>query len=261
LQAAAQGGKTDMDALMGNILKPEGFNQPETAVTIISDHDEVAIGGRTITIAENGQADRPPTIWERGAARAAFGIGMFSPGMPMFFQGEESLAKNTFKWGVPSTWDTGWDWKKKNFDVAAAAEATSRGQEAQFAAADPSGVTPEDIYRRLHFQFCKAAIALRKSSPAFDANVPATRVYTHNDNSVMAFTRKSGDDEFLVVSSFNHNAHGGYGIPLEPGKWQLVLNSDATDFGGSGLGQPTVEGGPQARLDLPAGAVMVYKKV
>ena len=261
LQAAVQGRTTNMDALMNNIAHPEGFNLPENAVTVISNHDEVAIGGRTITIAENGQADRLPTSWERGSCRAAFGIGMFSAGTPMFFQGEESLAKNTFQWGVPSTWDTGWDWLDKKFDVQGAAQATSQGKEAEFVAAAPGGITADDVYRRLHFDFSKAAIGLRKSSPAFDANMPAQRVYTHNENSVIAFTRKSGSEEFLVLSSLNHNSFPNYGIPVESGKWQLVLNSDATEFGGSGLGNPVVQGGPQANFALPAGSVMVYKKV
>ena len=62
------------------------------------------------------------------------------------------------------------------------------------------------------------------------------RAYTHNDGSVMAFTRKSGNEEYLVVGSLNHQNLDGYNMPLPPGNWKEVLNSDAALYGGSAQG-------------------------
>ena len=47
--------------------------------------------------------------------------------------------------------------------------------------------------------------------PAFLAYIVAAtaevnRVYTHNDDSVLAFTRKAGNEEYLIVGSLNHPA-------------------------------------------------------
>ena len=267
LQEAANGWRTDMDKFMGQLTNHPGFSNDQSQVTVISNHDEVGNADRTVNVASNYRKGGPTTAWERESARTTFAIGMLSPGMPMFFQGEESLADNTFKWGIASTWDQGWSWKDDKMDWKAAGQATSQGQEEAFAAAlpksaqSPEGTTAKDIHRRLHFEFTKQTIALRKSSAAFDADVPAQRVYTHNDNSVIAYSRQSGNDKFLVVASLNHNPQLNYGIPVDGGKWQLVLDSDSKDFGGSGVGRETVEGGGQASFDLPAGGVLVYKKI
>ena len=93
-----------------------------------------------------------------------------------------------------------------------------------------------DITRRQSFNFYKDSIGLRNSSDAFSAAAEVKRVYTHNDDSVMAFTRKSGNEEFLVVGSLNKKNLEGYSLPLPPGQWKEVLNSDAAEFGGSGVG-------------------------
>ena len=86
------------------------------------------------------------------------------------------------------------------------------------------------------FHFYQDAIALRNSSPAFRADAEVNRVYTHNDDSVLAFTRKSGNEEYLVVGSLNHQNLDGYTMPLPPGNWKEVLNSDAGAYGGGNFG-------------------------
>src|SRR5207244_7081104 len=113
-------------------------------------------------------ANGVPSAYARGLARFAAGMGFAAPGMPIFFEGDESMASNEFKWGVPSTWDIGWDWQ------------------------DPNNGSPLAVARRGVVDFYQDAIALRKSSPAFDADAAVQRVYTHDDNSALAFTPQRG---------------------------------------------------------------------
>lgn len=60
-----------------------------------------------------------------------------------------------------------------------------------------------------------------------------------SDQSVVSFLRKGTheDDVLLVVANFTPIPRSNYrvGVP-RPGYWQEVLNSDATEYGGSGVG-------------------------
>ena len=89
------------------------------------------------------------------------------------------------------------------------------------------------------------------------------RVYTHNDNSVMAFTRQKGNDQALVVGSLNHQSFDGYRMDLPPGKWQEVFNSDGSRYGGGNHGNfgATLDGGQSVPVNIPAGGYVVFKKV
>ena len=89
------------------------------------------------------------------------------------------------------------------------------------------------------------------------------RVYTHNDDSVLAFTRKSGNDEYLVVGSLNHQNLDGYKMPLPPGNWKEVLNSDAGAYGGGNFGNfgATLNGGGVTPVNIPSAGYVVFKKV
>lgn len=297
IQQAAHGQKTNMDRFMEEVVSHPGFSSWEHSITILSDHDEVGNAERTVSAASGDRIPELPSQWARGVSRFAFGIGMMSPGVPMFFQGEESLAKNSFKWGIPSTWDTGWDWttaghgwplgqvpltdaRLASFQQMAAQPAEQRSGDAGYAALsgaerkmvdDLAAMTPEvrqvaqeNVLRRLHHEFCKDAIALRNSSPAFVADAAVSRIYTHNDNSVLAFSRRGGNDEFVVVGSLARQRQDGYPLPLPEGRWELVLDSDDVEYGGEGVGGPlgkVVSGGAGARIDLPAGSTLVYKRV
>jgi 1,4-alpha-glucan branching enzyme len=63
--------------------------------------------------------------------------------------------------------------------------------------------------------------------------------YRDSDNSVVSFMRKpkSGQDPVLVVCNGTPVSRAGYalGVPTG-GHWREVLNSDARDYGGSGVG-------------------------
>ena len=58
------------------------------------------------------------------------------------------------------------------------------------------------------------------------------------DNSVFAWLRKApGERPIAVISNMTPAGRLGYQIPLpHPGLWREILNSDATEYGGSGIG-------------------------
>ncbi len=230
LQEAVAGKKTRIDKLMNHLLHQPGFKGPQSSVTVFSNHDEVGNADRTVNVA-NAHKD-PKTIgpWERSATRTSMGVGFLSPGMPLFFQGDESLATNHFRWGTPATWDVGWEWMDQ----------------------------PESDHFK-HHAFSKALIALRKSSDAFDADAEAHRVYTHEDDSVLAFSRKKNDQEYLVVASFNKNDLAGYSLPTD-GRWEPVFTTDKSEFGGSDRFAPRVLEGAHGTVDIPAGGMLVFRR-
>lgn len=289
LSSAAHGWQTNMDAVMNQMTGHPGFDNSNNAITVISDHDEVGNGDRMINLAMGESPYTLPTQWARNADRTTFGTGMLSPGIPIYFQGDESMATNRFTWDVPSTWDLGWDWLNvgQNWDWSQVdfndakrqqieAVLNGQGDASKLTATDQQvlgylqSLPPEqraqgemNIMRKEHARFCKDVTHLRTSSPAFDADAAVNRVYTHNQNSVMAFTRQKGGDTYLVVSSLNKNDMPGYNIPTPDGRWQLVLDSDDPQYGGNGVGlnRPTVSGNGGTQFDLPAGGMLVYKKV
>ncbi|MEW6735399.1 MAG: alpha-amylase family glycosyl hydrolase [Acidobacteriota bacterium] len=295
IQQAAQGQHTNMDLFMNMLINPRGLDTWTKAYTVISNHDEVGNAQRTIDTADGDSTTKIPPQWARNAARFAAGIGLAAPGIPMFFQGDESMAQNTFNWGVPSTWDIGWEWESlgrnwdwngitfnddqrrlynRLFEMSPAEREKDAGYRSLSIAdrqvfsdlALLNQIEREqamlNITRRQMFQFYQDALALRASSPAFEADAQVTRVYTHNDNSVMAFTRKDGNAEFLIIASLNRNNLSGYLMDLPAGQWKEVLNSDAARYGGSNFGNfgATINGGP-SQVNIPAGGYVVLKKV
>ncbi|MCD4786143.1 MAG: alpha amylase C-terminal domain-containing protein [Candidatus Eremiobacteraeota bacterium] len=296
LQEAAQGAKTNMDKFMGHMIEHPGFESQMNSVTVISNHDEVGNADRIINVAQGGKQADAPEQWARNASRFAFGVGMLSPGIPIFFQGSESLANNRFSWAITSSWDIGWDWQDVGKDANWKNVTFNDGQITQYdrllsmspeqrendrfykdlsidnkkifeylTSQDPENIDKAkyNVMRKMHSNFSRDVISLRKNSPAFDGDAEINRVYTHNENSVMAFHRKKNNEEFLVFSSLNKNDMGNYNIPLLDGKWKLTFNSDNTEYGGKGFGngKEYVEGNAGSRFDLPAGGMLVYKRI
>ncbi len=294
MQQAVRGHKTDMDKFMNMLTNPRGLDSWTKATTIISNHDEVGNAQRTIDVADGDSREKIPPQWARNAARFAAGIGLASPGVPIFFQGDESMASNKFKWGIPSTWDSGWDWEKLGSDWDwnnVVFNDSQRGLYNRLFQMSPSERESDSGYRNLDstnrkvfnyldslapsereeamlnitrkqtYLFYRDALALRNSSPAFEADASVNRVYTHNDNSVMAFTRKDGNEEYLIVASLNKNNFENYKMNIPAGQWKEVFNSDAARYGGSNFGNygATINGG-YAGINIPAGGYIVFKK-
>jgi 1,4-alpha-glucan branching enzyme len=78
-------------------------------------------------------------------------------------------------------------------------------------------------------------------------------------NDVFAYERIGAHDELLVcVANFAAVPHEGYRIGLaRPGWWQEVVNTDATEYGGSGVGnQGAVEAVDEPSHGRPASATL-----
>ncbi len=69
------------------------------------------------------------------------------------------------------------------------------------------------------------------------------------DYSRLAFTRRGGNQEWVVALNFTPMLHSGYrlGLPA-PGRWEVVFNSDSRFYGGSNAGNP----GPITSRATPA---------
>jgi 1,4-alpha-glucan branching enzyme len=80
---------------------------------------------------------------------------------------------------------------------------------------------------------------------------------TDTDNSVLSFLRFGrGDSVLACITNLTPVPHVGYRVGLpEAGRWREVLNTDATLFGGSGMGNAgAVFARPQPWHGLPASA-------
>jgi 1,4-alpha-glucan branching enzyme len=57
------------------------------------------------------------------------------------------------------------------------------------------------------------------------------------DHNLLAFLRRAGDDVVVCVVNFAGTPHEGYRVGLpHGGEWVELLNTDATEYGGSGVG-------------------------
>ena len=94
---------------------------------------------------------------------------------------------------------------------------------------------PDLKYRFLN-DFDKAMLRLIKRAKKFQAT-PIKKLWDNNGDQVLAFQRK----DLVFVFNFNPvKSFSGYGILTEPGQYEIVLNSDAKEFGGFGLIDDTV---------------------
>jgi 1,4-alpha-glucan branching enzyme len=190
---------------------------------------------RTIMVAVNGAP-----LWgeTRSFAEArvhfAAGLTLLGPGVPMFFMGEEVGASRPYRYD---------DFVNAREDFYA----LRRGAGANL------------------FRFYQDLIRLRLTHPAlrsFNLDV----VYTQNDNRLLAFRRWDSTAELLVVASLNNASFSnGYTISnprIVDGQWREIFNSDAVQYGGSGLlNQDTLSssnGDITARL--PANSVLVLQR-
>ncbi|SEF00253.1 1,4-alpha-glucan branching protein GlgB [Ruania alba] len=68
------------------------------------------------------------------------------------------------------------------------------------------------------------------------------------DHNVLAYLRRGAGEQLLVVANFSGTAHEDYRVAVpQAGTWEEVLNTDHTDFGGSGV----VNTGPLTAEEVP----------
>ncbi len=220
----ALAGRASMDRLMEALTGHVDVEDWGKAVVYTHSHDEVGNSGQWAARVAAGSQDTADTLkpLPRALARTAACLTLLGAGVPMLFQGEEFLDNADYKHGVTSTWGNDLSW----LDQKSAPEGS------------PAAL------KRAHFNLYKDLIALRGSSPAFKATAPIRSGGTNNQDRTLSVVR---GEEFCILANFSDQPKN---VPLPPGNWKIVLNSDDRKYGGSGL-----QGG------VPPGSAVVYKKV
>ena len=162
---------------------------------------------------------------------------MLSAATPMFFMGEEILAQ-----------------KRYTYDNTSQSKEDLLGQRAGLGAT--------------MFRFYQDLIRLRRANRAIRSR-HLDVIHASDPNRVLAFTRRDGQSEVLVVASLNNRPFlNGYEIATDPdrlssGLWQETFNSDSAIYGGANVGNfgaaiPTDNG--HLRLVLPANGFLVLQR-
>ncbi|MEJ7810742.1 MAG: alpha-amylase family glycosyl hydrolase [Gemmatimonadaceae bacterium] len=204
-------------------------------------HDEAGNAGgtlRTSRVAVNDAALLGPTReYAEARCRVVAGLCILSAATPMFFMGEEIVAE-----------------KRCKFDNIGESKEDLLGGRAGAGA-------------RM-FRYYQDLIRLRRSNPAVRSR-HLDVVHALDGTRVLAFTRRQGSYELLVVASLaNHPFTSGYVIETAPdrlpaGEWQETFNSDAAVYGGRDVGNygaavPCVGG--RITLRIPANGVLVLQR-
>jgi 1,4-alpha-glucan branching enzyme len=270
----------NMDRLMHSMQNHYGVSGWDRGVLYAHSHDEVGNSGKWVGRAA-AHSKEVMGSYPRAAARAGAALTLTGPGVPMLWQGEEFLANNDFKHGLTSTWgyDTNWlNFKVTPDRLEAFAQLAARPVGERDLSTLKAGERPLfDRYLQMDdqqkseaevhsfragtFKAYQDLIKLRRSSDAFEATSPVTRVYTNNQDRVIAYGRGQGDDQFVVVTNLAPNDRTGYPVNLPPGQWKEVLNTNAREYGGTGVGNFGAIVSGNHGLNLPAGSSIVLEKV
>lgn len=250
-------GDSDMAGNRARLLKQAGFggNEPLqmdwfasalynsrfNQVVFHESHDEAGNAGgtaRTLVTAVNGA---PVIGATRSAAearsRVCFGLSLLSAGTPMFFMGEEIGAQ-----------------KRYTFDHFLL---------------NRENIIGERIGNgKALFHFYQDLISLNRrlrSIRSQDIDI----LHVSNSNRVIAFKRWRGDEEVIIVASFNNTAFAdGYVIEkdllaIPNAGWKEIFNSDAAIYGGQNRGNggatiPSNQG--SLNITVPANGFVVLVK-
>jgi 1,4-alpha-glucan branching enzyme len=182
-------------------------------------HDEVVHGKRSIL------GRMPGDDWQRFANLRAYYASMFAhPGKKLLFMGNE-IAQHD-EWSH----DRSLDWHLLDFEPHA-------------------GV--QQLIRDLN--------ALYKATPAlhevdFEGDGFEWIDWNDRDNSVFSWIRKDRSGEFVIcVSNMTPIVRDNFriGVPAD-GEYRLLLNSDDSDYGGSGVGVGNLHAQPQESHGRPS---------
>ena len=85
--------------------------------------------------------------------------------------------------------------------------------------------------------FDRRMLEVVKSEPSFN-DTPVEEIWHNDGDQVLAYERGS----LLFVFNFSPSrSYSDYGLLVREGSWQVVLNTDAKEFGGNGLADDSVE--------------------
>ncbi|NOX59547.1 MAG: hypothetical protein GXP29_11920 [Planctomycetes bacterium] len=143
----------------------------------------------------------------RGRTLIGHGINFFSPGIPAFLMGAEFLEDTDFGSDAPATPEARLDWNKPG------------------------------TYGN-YMQAFKDMIALRRTNPALRSDASYQINHLNDANDVLGLHRwNSSGDVLLIVIGLNNNDLFNYNIGFQqPGAWREIFNSQASEYGGTGLG-------------------------
>lgn len=202
-----------------------------TLLRYVESHDEADDARLAVVIDSND----PYSKWAKGRSKLAQGLTILVPGIPMFLQGGEWMEDTPFGSGSGNRID----WSK----------ATSRAP----------------IVRFIH-----DVIGLRKNNCGFRSNAGFNVFHVNDTDNVLAFHRwcASGNDLVVVASFKNADLHNyRIGLP-QPGVWYELLNSQAAEYDGNGVGnagQVTAEPMPyngmpySAEITIPEMGLLVFR--
>ncbi len=239
LKQAGFGGNEplQMDSFSG-ILCTSQYNR----VVYHESHDEAGNAegtARTMVVAANYAPLIDATrTWAEARSRVCFGLSLFSAGTPMFFMGEEIGAQKEYKY------DT---FLGNREDILG--ERAGNG--------------------KMLFRFYQELITLcRRLRSIRSHNIDI--LHQSNQNRIIAFKRWEGDEQVIIVVSFNNSPFAnGYVIEkdllcIPDTYWKEVFNSDADIYGGQNIGnQSAAIPSSQGRLNVvtPAcGFVILVKQ-
>jgi 1,4-alpha-glucan branching enzyme len=203
-------------------------------------HDEAGNSGtaRTSMVAVNHASLVGATRdFAEARCRIACGLSMLSAGTPMFFMGEEIVAQRSYR-----------------FDNVSQSKEDLAGERAGAGA-------------RM-FRFYQDLIRMRRVNRALRSR-QIDIVHASDSNRIIAFTRREGQTEVLVVASLNNQPfQNGYRIQTDPnrlptGLWRETFNSDSDIYGGANVGNlgaaiPADNG--HIELVIPANALLVLQR-
>ncbi|MBZ0173024.1 MAG: alpha amylase C-terminal domain-containing protein, partial [Phycisphaerales bacterium] len=229
--AEAGGGSPNMSSLAAAV-NGTGGSIRSGAFNYFELHDDAwPLNGHERAVREWNPSD-PDSNESRGLQTLANGLTITSQGVPAILQGTEWLE------------DDGWESSKIDW-------------------------SHKTTYAGV-FAFYSDLIALRTSKPALYAESPINVYHVNEGNDVMAFERW-GDDgrSFVIVANISNNSQGSYllGLP-RAGEWGVVINNDAAEYGGNGVGtsgtfqtEATPRDGfdQRATLSIPAYGFMVLQ--
>jgi 1,4-alpha-glucan branching enzyme len=205
-------------------------------------HDEAGNAGgslRTSRVAVNDQPLIGATRdYAEARCRVAAGLAILSAATPMFFMGEEIVAQKLYR-----------------YDNTAAAKEDLQGERAGAGA-------------RM-FRYYQDLIRIRAGNPAARA-LSLDVIHAHDDTRVIAFTRRHGGNELLVVASLANRPYAdGYIIQSDEGRlpagaWRETFNSDSALYGGENVGNygaaiPSAAGRIEVRV--PAKGLLVFQRI
>ncbi|WP_406698808.1 alpha-amylase family glycosyl hydrolase [Singulisphaera sp. Ch08] len=205
-------------------------------------HDEAgnADGSlRTSRVAVNDAALFGATrTFAEARSRVAAALSILSAATPMFFMGEEVVAQ-----------------KRCKFDNIATSKEDLKGERTGNGAK--------------MFRYYQDLIRLRRANPAVRSH-SIDVVHVLGANRVIAFTRRQGSHQLLIVASLNNRPfEQGYVIQtgsdrLPSGLWLETFNSDAGIYGGGNVGNYGAAipcNGGRIELKIPANGVLVLQRL